>query len=89
MCGGGNSLDITLRVGRIVPTVWVLMDIRVQAVERGFGHGPVNMFAEDGRCSLRPTRASSCGSAMTSAEPSSTLTTGAVSAEPWPMSATA
>ena len=46
--GGGNSLDNTLRVGRMVPTEWVLMDIRVQAVERGFGHGLVNMFAEDG-----------------------------------------
>jgi acyl-CoA thioesterase len=46
--GGGNSLDNTLRVGRMVPTEWVLMDIRVHAVERGFGHGLVNMFAEDG-----------------------------------------
>jgi acyl-CoA thioesterase len=46
--GGGNSLDNTLRVGRMVPTEWVLMDIRVQVVERGFGHGLVNMFAEDG-----------------------------------------
>ena len=45
---GGNSLDNTLRVGRIVPTDWVLMDIRVHAVERGFGHGLVHMFAEDG-----------------------------------------
>ena len=46
--GGGNSLDNTLRVGRTVPTDWVLMDIRVHAVERGFGHGLVHMFAEDG-----------------------------------------
>jgi acyl-CoA thioesterase-2 len=46
--GGGNSLDNTLRVGRVVPTEWVLMDIRVHAVERGFGHGLVHMFAEDG-----------------------------------------
>jgi acyl-CoA thioesterase-2 len=45
---GGNSLDNTLRVCRIVPTEWVLMDIRVHAVERGFGHGLVHMFAEDG-----------------------------------------
>ena len=45
---GGNSLDNTLRVGRIVPTEWVLMDIRVHVVERGFGHGLVHMFAEDG-----------------------------------------
>lgn len=46
--GGGNSLDNTLRVGRTVPTDWVLMDIRIHAVERGFGHGLVHMFAEDG-----------------------------------------
>jgi acyl-CoA thioesterase-2 len=45
---GGNSLDNTLRVARMVPTEWVLMDIRVHAVERGFGHGLVHMFAEDG-----------------------------------------
>lgn len=46
--GGGNSLDNTLRLGRLVPTEWVLLDIRVHAVERGFGHGEVHMFAEDG-----------------------------------------
>jgi acyl-CoA thioesterase-2 len=45
---GGNSLDNTLRVVRLVPTEWVLMDIRIHAVERGFGHGLVHMFAEDG-----------------------------------------
>jgi acyl-CoA thioesterase len=46
--GGGNSLDNTLRVVRLVPTKWVLLDIHIQGVERGFGHGTVNMFAEDG-----------------------------------------
>ncbi|MEM8619187.1 MAG: acyl-CoA thioesterase domain-containing protein [Actinomycetota bacterium] len=46
--GGGNSLDNTLRVGRLVPTEWVLMDIRVHMVQRGFGHGLVHMFAEEG-----------------------------------------
>jgi len=39
--GGGNSLDNTLRVARLVPTEWVLLDIRVHAVARGFGHGLV------------------------------------------------
>ena len=37
--GGGNSLDNTLRVVRLVPTEWVLLDIRIHGVERGFGHG--------------------------------------------------
>lgn len=46
--GGGNSLDNTLRVYRTVPTDWVLMDIHIHGVERGFAHGLVHMFAEDG-----------------------------------------
>ena len=46
--GGGTSLDNTLRVVRLVPTEWVLLDIRIHGVDRGFGHGLVHMFAEDG-----------------------------------------
>jgi acyl-CoA thioesterase len=45
---GGNSLDNTLRVARLVPTEWVLLDIRVHAVVNGFGHGLVHLWAEDG-----------------------------------------
>lgn len=56
--GGGNSLDNTLRVVRLVPTTWVLLDIRIDAVERGFGHGSVRMFAEDG--TLLATASQSC-----------------------------
>jgi acyl-CoA thioesterase len=56
--GGGNSLDNTLRVLRLVPTEWVLLDIRVHGVERGFGHGLVHMFAEDG--TLLATASQSC-----------------------------
>ncbi|CAB4900367.1 unannotated protein [freshwater metagenome] len=56
--GGGNSLDNTLRVARLVPTEWVLLDIKVQAVSRGFGHGLVHMFAEDG--TLMATASQSC-----------------------------
>jgi acyl-CoA thioesterase II len=56
--GGGNSLDNTLRVARLVPTEWVLLDIRIHAVERGFGHGLVHMFAEDG--TLLATASQSC-----------------------------
>jgi acyl-CoA thioesterase len=56
--GGGNSLDNTLRVARLVPTEWVLLDIRLHAVERGFGHGLVHMFAEDG--TLLATASQSC-----------------------------
>lgn len=46
--GGGNSLDNTLRVARIVPTEWLLLDIRVYAVHGGFGHGRVHLWSEDG-----------------------------------------
>lgn len=56
--GGGNSLDNTLRVARLVPTEWVLLDIHAHAVERGFGHGLVHMFAEDG--TLLATASQSC-----------------------------
>ncbi len=45
---GGNSLDNALRVVRLVPTDWVLLDIRVSAVASGFGHGLVHLWAEDG-----------------------------------------
>ena len=46
--GGGNSLDNTLRVVSVVPTEWVLCDVRISAIARGFGHGSIYMFAEDG-----------------------------------------
>jgi acyl-CoA thioesterase len=45
---GGNSLDNTLRVSRLVPTEWVLLDIQVHAIQHGFGHGLVHLWAEDG-----------------------------------------
>ena len=45
---GGNSLDNTLRIARIVPTEWVLADVRVHAIAGGFGHGLVHLWAEDG-----------------------------------------
>ena len=32
----------------LVPTEWVLLDIRVHAVADGFGHGLVHLWAEDG-----------------------------------------
>jgi acyl-CoA thioesterase len=45
--GGGNSLDNTLRVYELVPTTWVLIDIRIHAVANGFGHGVVHLWGED------------------------------------------
>jgi len=46
--GGGNSLDNTLRVYRLVPTEWVLLDIRIHAVAHGFGHGVVHLWSQEG-----------------------------------------
>lgn len=45
---GGNSLDNTLRVRHVVPTEWVLCDIRIHGVHGGFGHGAMYLFAQDG-----------------------------------------
>lgn len=45
---GGNSLDNTLRIRRIVPTEWVLCEIRISGVHGGFAHGSMSLFAEDG-----------------------------------------
>ena len=45
---GGNSLDNTLRVVRLVPTEWVLLDIRIHGIAHGFGHGLVHLWSEDG-----------------------------------------
>jgi acyl-CoA thioesterase len=45
---GGNSLDNTLRIRRIVPTDWVLCDIRINGVHGGFGHGAMHLYAQDG-----------------------------------------
>jgi acyl-CoA thioesterase len=45
---GGNSLDNTLRIVRIVPTEWILLDIQVDGIANGFGHGTVHLYAEDG-----------------------------------------
>jgi acyl-CoA thioesterase-2 len=43
-----NSLDNTLRIVKVVPTEWVLLDIGVHAVHDGFGHGRVHLWTEDG-----------------------------------------
>jgi hypothetical protein len=64
LAGGGNSsLDNTLRVYRLVPTEWVLLDIRIDAVAHGFGHGVVHLWARTARCWRPPASRPSCGSA--------------------------
>ena len=48
LMAGGNSLDNTIRIVRLVPTDWVLLDTRIHAVQGGFGHGAVLLWAETG-----------------------------------------
>jgi acyl-CoA thioesterase-2 len=55
---GGNSLDNTIRFAYLVPTDWVLLDIQVESVQRGFAHGTIQMFAENG--TLLATASQSC-----------------------------
>jgi acyl-CoA thioesterase len=45
---GGNSLDNTIRIRRVVPTEWVLADIRIHGVHGGFAHGAMYLFSQDG-----------------------------------------
>lgn len=43
-----NSLDNTIRIINIVQSEWVLLDVRIEAVARGFGHGHLYLWSEDG-----------------------------------------
>ena len=43
----GRSLDNTIRVARLVPTEWILCDIHMQALARGFAHGLAYLWSED------------------------------------------
>lgn len=45
---GSTSLDNTLRIRRLQPTRWCLLDSRIQGVASGFFHGEACIFAEDG-----------------------------------------
>ncbi len=45
---GANSLDNTIRIRKVVETEWVLCDIRIHGVARGFVHGRMHLFAQDG-----------------------------------------
>ena len=43
-----NSLDNVLRIHRVVPTEWVLIETSISMVARGTFHGSSRLFAEDG-----------------------------------------
>ncbi len=44
---GGTSLDNTLRICRLVPTEWILVDVYLHGVAGGFAHGRVHLWSED------------------------------------------
>jgi acyl-CoA thioesterase-2 len=43
-----NSLDNTLRVVHLEPSEWVLIDVRVDGLYHGFGHGSVHLWNQAG-----------------------------------------
>ena len=44
----GNSLDNTIRLGHLTSTKWVLLSAHVQQIERGYGYGRAELWAQDG-----------------------------------------
>src|SRR5438046_9510508 len=40
---GGNSLDNTIRGARLLPTEWILLHVRIQAVVNRLGHRPAHV----------------------------------------------
>jgi acyl-CoA thioesterase len=47
--GAGTSLDNSLRVGDVVDTEWVLLELDAHVGVGGFGHGQVHLWSPDGR----------------------------------------
>jgi acyl-CoA thioesterase len=43
-----NSLDNTVRVVERAATEWVLLDVRIDAVDRGYAHAGAHLWTEDG-----------------------------------------
>jgi acyl-CoA thioesterase len=48
LLAGGTSLDNTVRVVRLVPTEWVLVDTRIESLVGGFAHGRIHLWSQDG-----------------------------------------
>ena len=46
--GAGTSLDNSLRVGRLVDTEWVLVELEAHVAEGGYGYGVSHLWAPDG-----------------------------------------
>jgi acyl-CoA thioesterase-2 len=48
VAGAGTSLDNSLRVGRLVDSEWVLLDVHGLVAESGYGYGVVHIWSPDG-----------------------------------------
>ena len=46
--GAGTSLDNTLRIGHLVDSEWVLLDLEGHIAHDGYGHGLVHIWSADG-----------------------------------------
>lgn len=46
--GGGTSIDNTLRLGRLVDTEWMLLDVQGHAAVDGTGYGAAHVWSPDG-----------------------------------------
>lgn len=44
-----NSLDNTIRYAGLEPTDWVLCDVQIESLHRGFAHGTMRMYSERGK----------------------------------------
>lgn len=44
---GGNSLDNTIRIVSLEPSEWVLCDVHIHAIARGFGHGRIHLWSQN------------------------------------------
>ena len=44
-----KSLDNTIRYAGLEPTGWVLCDIQIESLHRGFAHGAMRMYSEGGK----------------------------------------
>jgi len=47
--GAGTSLDNSLRIGDVVDTEWVLLELDAHVAVGGYGHGHVHVWSPDGR----------------------------------------
>ncbi|MCB0951998.1 MAG: thioesterase family protein [Microthrixaceae bacterium] len=43
-----NSLDNTIRIVSLADTEWILVDVRVEGIAGGFGHGTVYLWSDSG-----------------------------------------